>query len=189
MFKFFSFGLLLGLALLLVNCSTFSSYSAYSESMFQGKQLLRTGNYPLAKREFLKAAQSSRDAESLSFAATAAYKAQDTAEAARLIAEAEKAAGPKNSSLRVEGYKTLIYFSEGKNEAGFRSLNGYLQLYDTLYPMESIREVRRMHETRRVNVERLEVLMDQQIVTTEDEMEKLRTNAVGFMDRGGMKGP
>ena len=50
------------------------SYSVYSTNLFQGKQLLKQGDFLWARAHFAKALESQKWPEAVAFAATASYK-------------------------------------------------------------------------------------------------------------------
>ncbi len=163
-----------------VSCA---SHTLYQDSMTKGKRLLETGNYGPAREEFLRAAAAGRDSVSLAFAAEASYKAGDVAGAERLIRDAAVVDRNAASFLRVQGYTALILLAEGKPE-GMESLHDYVITYGRCFPLNSIHQVDEMWRTRTVNIRTLQTLIDEQVNTYEDEVNRLLTTGTGFLDRG-----
>jgi tetratricopeptide (TPR) repeat protein len=142
--------------------------------MVEGKALLDQGKYPQAKSAFLRGGEDRADVAALAFAATAAYKAEDITEAARLLDAADSVREQGGVLLRIAGYKSLVLFAQGKQTAGLDSLKRYINLYNNLgttmlNTVADTRDVERMLKTRRINVAILETVMDRQINSYEDE--------------------
>ncbi len=154
----------------LASCSS----TGTSSNIVEGKVLLDEGKYPQAKSVFLKAGEDRVDVVSLAYAATAAYKAKDIPEAARLLDAADKVREQGGVLLRIAGYKSLVLFAQGKETAGLDSLKRYIDLYNSLgatmaNTAADTRDLERMLKARRVNAATLETVMDRQINSYEDE--------------------
>jgi tetratricopeptide (TPR) repeat protein len=167
----------------LLSCA--SSYNVYRDNLVRGKDLMKQGQFEEARSYFVKASESQRLAESLAFAATASYNMNDLKAAERYIAEAEKQDGRGFSDLRIAGYKALIYLKEGKKSEGIRALQEYTTLYSHLYPLTNIKEVKAMVKDERIDLGRLETLLDEQITLYEDEVDQFQKTGTGFYDRPG----
>ncbi len=154
------------------------SSTGTNNTIFEGKALLDEGKYPQAKSVFLKAGEDRADVVSLAFAATAAYKAKDIPEAARLLDAADKFREQGGALLRIAGYKSLVLLAQGKETAGLDSLKRYIDLYDSLAATmvntaADTRDMERMLKTRRIDVASLETAMDRQITSYEDEYRQI----------------
>jgi tetratricopeptide (TPR) repeat protein len=151
-------------------CSTAGTGSGITE----GKALLDEGRYPQAKNAFLRAGEDRADAAALAFAATAAYKAKEIPEAARLLDAADRFREQGGALLRIAGYKSLVLFAQGKEAAGLDSLKRYIDLFNSLgatmlNTTADTRDMERMLKTRQVNAAVLETTMDRQINAYEDD--------------------
>lgn len=162
----------------LLSCA--SSYSVYRGNLVQGKELMRRGEFQEARTYFVKASEGQRLPESLAFAATASYKMNDVNAAERYITEAEKQDGRGFSELRIAGYKALIYLKEGRKSEGIKALQEYTTLYSHLYPLTNIEEVEAMVKEEKVDLRKLEVLLDEQITWYNDEVEQFQKTRTGF---------
>ncbi|OPY60098.1 MAG: hypothetical protein A4E57_04556 [Syntrophorhabdaceae bacterium PtaU1.Bin034] len=166
------------LAAALFGCSP--SFNIYEDNMFQGKRLLGRGEYAQARDDFVRAAQAQPDAYSYAFAATASYKMNDLASADRFIQEAMRLDGRTFSYLRILGYRALILLAEGKQKEGLDALHDYLVAYERAYPLTTISQVQDMWNTGRVNLPLLELLLDEQIRTYEDDIEQFYSTGTGW---------
>jgi hypothetical protein len=164
-------------------CST--AYMAYQQDMFDGINLLRRGDYEQARALFLKAAEEQRDARSLAFIATANYKLNDLAAAERYLAEAEGFKQSGFSLLRIAGYKALVLLKENRKAQGMEALKDYIDYYKLVYPMPSIETVETMWMKDRVNMAVLENLIDEQVITYEQDIDQYITTRTGWYSRGG----
>jgi uncharacterized protein HemY len=160
-------------------------YSVYSQSLFQGKRLLRQGDFLWARMYFTKALESQQWPEALAFAATASYKTNDVEAAERYIANAEKQTGKGVFELRLAGYKALTYLKQGRQSEGIKALQEYTAMYNHLDPLMNIREVEAMAIKERIDLQRLEALLDEQITWREDELEQYEKTGTGFYGRYG----
>jgi len=167
--------------LALLSCAT--TYSVYSRNLSQGKDLMRRGQFQEARTYFVKAAESERLPEAFAFAATASYKMNDLGSAERYIADAEKADGRGFSELRIAGYKALILLKEGRKSEGMKALQEYTTLYSRNYPLINIEEVKAMIREDKVDISKLETLLDEQITRYEDEIDQFQKTGTGFYDR------
>lgn len=176
--KIFCVGTILVLSAALFQCS--SAGYMYRSYMFEGKHLLGDGDYKEAEQDFVKATQVAPDARSYAFAATASYKLKDYPEAERFIQEAEKRGSRSYAYLRIVGYRALILLAEGKQQEGLDALHVYLEAYARVYPLSTIDDVERMWRRGKVDLPRLEALLDHQITTYEDELEQYWTAGTGY---------
>ena len=167
--------------LALLSCAT--TYSVYSRNLTQGKDLMRRGEFQEARTYFVKAAESERLPEAFAFAATASYKMNDLGSAERYIAEAEKADGRGFSELRIAGYKALILLKEGRKSEGMKALQEYTTLYSRGYPLINIEEVKVMIKEDKVDIGKLETLLDEQITRYEEEIDQFQRTRTGPYDR------
>jgi tetratricopeptide (TPR) repeat protein len=163
--------------------STYGSYSLYSQYLFQGKQQMRRGEFQKAQAYFVKAVGVQRLTEALAFAATASYKINDVRAAESYITEAEKLDSGSVTKRRIEGYKALIYLKERRESEGMKALREYTTLYGYLDPLMNIREVEAMALVGKVDPEKLEALLDEQITWHEDEIEQYEKTGTGFYGR------
>lgn len=164
---------------------TRGSHSVYSQNLFQGKRLLRQGDFLWARMYFTKALEGQQWPEALAFAATASYKMNDVEVAERYIADAEKQTGKGVFELRIAGYKALIYLKQGRQSEGMKALQEYTVMYSHLDPLMNIREVETMIIKARIDLGRLEALLDEQITWREDEIEQYEKTGTGFYGRYG----
>ena len=178
--------LCIGMAfILLALLSCASAYSVKSRNHSQGKELMRQGKFQEARTYFVKAAESQQLPEAFAFAATASYKMNDLGSAERYIADAGNQDGKGFSELRIAGYKALIYLKEGKKVEGMKALKEYTTLYSRVYPLINIEEVEAMIKEDKVDLGKLEALLDEQITRYEDEIEQFQKTGTGFYDKGG----
>jgi len=159
------------------------SFRVYSQNLFQGKKEMRRGEFQQARIFFMRALENQRLPEALAFAATASYKMNDMQAAEGYITEAEKQTGRGVSELRIAGYKALIYLKEGRESEGMKALQEYTNLYSHLDPLMNIREVEAMVKKGRVDLGKLEALIDEQSAQYEDEMEQYLSTGTGFYGR------
>ncbi len=177
---------LLAVSVLLAGCSP--SFTTYADNMFQGKRLLRVGEYAQARDDFVRASQAQPDAYSYAFAATASYKMNDLASAEQYIERAEKLDGRTYADLRIWGYKALILLAEGRQQEGLNALGDYIKVYDGLYPLTTIRDVQAMWRTGRINLVLLELIMDEQIRTYENDIETFLDTGTGWYGQRNRSG-
>ncbi len=161
-------------ALLLLFALASCSSTGTGTGIVEGKALLDEGKYPQAKSAFLKNGEDKADVVSLAFAATAAYKAKDIPEAARLLDAADKIRQQGGALLRIAGYKCLVLLAQGKETAGLDGLKRYIDLYNSLAATmvntaADTRDIEHMLRGRRVDMANLETIMDRQIDSYEEE--------------------
>lgn len=159
------------------------SYRVYSRYLFQGKQHMKRGEFQKAQSYFKRAVENQRLVEALAFAATAGYKTNDLKMAESYIEEAEKKDTGSVNKLRIAGYKALIYLKEGREIEGMKALQDYTALYRHLDPLMNIQEVQAMIEMGKVDLLKLETLLDEQITWHEDEIEQYEKTGTGFYGR------
>ena len=164
---------------LLFSCS--SQWAFYQENLFDGKRLYDQGRYGDARERFQQAARSGRDPAASAWAATASYKIDDLSAAEQYIGEAEKLDSRTYFYLRISGYKALILLKQNKRQEGLEALRGYVSLYDRLFPLMSVQDVRKMAETGDIALPLLERLIDEEITIYEDEVEQFHRSATGFL--------
>jgi tetratricopeptide (TPR) repeat protein len=166
------------LSLFLFRCA---GWNAYQNNMWHGKRALNMEDYGQARQDFLKAAQASPDARSYAYAATASYKTHDLPEAWRLLDEAAKRDGKTYMILRILGYRTLVLLAGGREAEGLDALEGYLAAYGNADPMATIGVVERMARSGRIDLPRLERLLDEQITTYETDLEQFWSAGTGWV--------
>ena len=132
-----------------------------------------------ARNDFLKAAESEKRPGALALAATASYKLNDFPAAAQYLAEAERAGKLDFFYFRVTGYKALVLLQEGKKEEGLRTLGIYIQNYKGAYDSESIRELEFLWKRSKVDLPRLEKLIDRQVTEYENAMDQYDKTGTG----------
>jgi len=154
--------------------------NAARKSMFDGRRFLETGDYGPARQDFIKAAQIEPSAEAYAFAATASYKMNDLAGARRSIDEAQKLDGKSDYYLRILAYKALILFKEGKREEGLEALHAYHDRYKNYYPLENYEQVERILKSGRVNLVRLEGLLDDDVRRYESDIAQWYGEGTGY---------
>lgn len=164
---------------------SYASYSVYSHNLFQGKQLMKRGDFQEARMHFVRAFEAQKLPEALAFAAAASYKMNDVKAAENYITEAEKQQSKGVSELRIAGYKALIYFKEERTSEGMKALQDYITLYRHLDPLMSIQEVETMIRREKIDLGRLELLLDEQVTWREDEIEQFQKTGTGFYGRRG----
>jgi hypothetical protein len=96
------------------------------------------------------------------------------------IGEAENAAGRNYWYLRIMGYKALILLKENKTGEGMAALKRYIDYYRLVYPMTTIDQVEDMWKSGRIDLKRLEVLLDEQITNYEQEVAQAVTTGTGY---------
>lgn len=165
-------------AFVLFGCS--ATFTAYRDNMFQGINMLKRGKYAEARNDFVKASEAQPDAYSYAFAATAAYKMRDLKSAGQFIQQAERLDGRGFAYLRIAAYKALILFAEGRQEEGLNALRIYLDAYKNLFPLTTIQDVEDMLSTGRIRLPLLEVLLDGQVGTYEDEIGQFYSTGTGW---------
>jgi tetratricopeptide (TPR) repeat protein len=181
--------LCVGMAFILIALlSCASRYNIYSDNLSHGKEMMRQGKFQEARMYFVKAAESQQLPEAYAFAATASYKMNDLQAAERYITEAEKHDGRGFSELRIAGYKALTYLKEGRKAEGMKALQDYTTLYSRLYPLINIEEITAMIREDRVDLVKLENLLDEQITRYENDIDQYQRTGTGFYDKGGRRG-
>ncbi len=178
---------ILGLTFLTVACASTSMYSAYERDIVTGKQLLREGDYPAARGDFLKASETERRPEALAFAATASYKLDDLQAAAQYLAEAERAGRPGTSYFRIAGYKALILLREGRKEEGLKVLGDYVQAYKRSYDSDTLPRVEYMWKKGATDLPSLERLIDRQVTEYENAMDWFSKTHTGPFDKNSWR--
>ena len=111
------------------------------------------------------------------------YKLGDIAAARRYLEEAENAPGKDFVDLRITAYKCLILFKEGRQQEGMAALKAYLDFYDDVYPLITIDDVRDMWKNGKVDLPRLEILLDQQTTTYDRDTYLAFSAAIGYYNR------
>ena len=124
----------------------------------------------------------------MTYLAVIAYKEKDLEAAGKFIAGAEAAPPDTISSLRMYGYKALILLALNKAE-GMGALKEYIDRYDGLYPLESISDIKAMRESGRIDMPRLETIIDEQVKWYEQDMRLCIYDNVGFYCRQSAEGP
>jgi len=171
---------LLSAILLLASCS---SYNVYRYHLWEGKNFLIEERYPEARDALAKAAGEQNRAAPRAYAATVSYKLGDIAAARRYLEEAENAPGKDYVDLRITAYKALILFRENKQQEGMAALRDYLNFYRHLYPLVTIEDVRDMWKSGRVDLPKLEQLLDQQLATYDRDMFLAFSAGIGYYNR------
>lgn len=169
---------LLFIGLVLSGCS--ATFSAYRDNMFNGINMLQRGRYAEARADFVKASQAQPDAYSYAFAATAAYKMNDVKGAEEYLQQAERLDGRSFAALRMAGYRALVLLGEGRRKEGLDALGTYLDLYRNVYPLRTIRDVQDMWRSGTVNLPLLELLIDEQVRTYEEEIWQYYSTGTGW---------
>lgn len=175
---FFAWPLVLAV-LASVSCSS-SGFDAYRTHMFQGMQLYGDRDYGLARSSFMRASEVQRTPSSLAWSAASSYKMGDLETAEQLIREAQAADGQSVSSLRILGYRALILLQKKKSSEGLQALKEYLELYERLDPLMSVREIKRMVGTGNIDLARLETLIDEQVGQYESDIDQLYSTGTGY---------
>lgn len=158
-----------------------ASTDPYRATMFEGRHDLNMGEYGKARQDFMKAVQINADARSYAYAATASYKMGDLAAAQRYIEEAARLDGRTYSYLRIVGYRALVLLAQGRQKEGLDALHEYLLAYSNTFPLMTISDVERMWRSGKVDLPRLEKLLDEQITTYENDLEQFWESATGFI--------
>ena len=174
---------ILSLAFLILTCSSTAPFRVYERHVETGKKLLRDGEYPQAKTEFVRASEVERRPEALALAATASYKLNDLQASALYITDAERAGNPGSFYFRIAGYKALTLLREGEEQQGLKVLGDYTQAYKQVYDSASMPQVEYMWRKGRVDLPRLEQLVDQQVTEYEDSMDWFSKTHTGPFDK------
>ena len=170
-------------AFLSFSCSP--TWNTYSDSMFQGKRLLREGEYAEARNNFLKAAQAQNWSAAYAFAATASYKMGDLASAESYIMEAERLDAQHFSYVRVLGYKGLVLLKQGKESQGLDALTQYIQVLRSISSPTGARQIEVMIKRQPIDLPGLEKLIDEQVSQYESDIQQYLGTGTGFYDRPG----
>jgi hypothetical protein len=167
----------------LYSCST--AYSVYSRNIFVGKQLLKEKEYTEAEKRFQEAALKIRDSVPLTFLAITEYRMGNLESAGKLIEEAAQGKSDMLYRFRTFGYRAIIHMKQNK-AAGVSALKDYIDRYEHVYPLETIKELRKMVQSGNVDEMRMENIIDEQIWWYENDMEQFLANGDGFYghDRG-----
>jgi tetratricopeptide (TPR) repeat protein len=155
-------------------------YNAERKSIFEGRRFLETGDYGPARQDFIKAAQVEPSAEAYAFAATASYKMNDLEGAQRFVDEAQKLDGKSDFSLRILAYKALVLLKEGRREEGIEALHAYHDRFKSYYPLKNYEQVERVLRTGRVDLVRLERLLDEDVRQYESDMAEWYGEGTGY---------
>lgn len=169
---------------LIMSCQPDTPFNFYKENLFRGKESLRRGEFAKARDYFVKASEIQQLPESQVYAAIASYKINDMKWAEYFIREADKHHHKGLHELRIDGYKALIFLMGDNKAEGFLALEEYVAFYSNLKPLTSIWEVESMVKKRRVDIPRLEVLIDEQVEKYEDEVEQFQKTRTGFLGGG-----
>ncbi|HVN23665.1 MAG TPA: hypothetical protein VMT71_06820, partial [Syntrophorhabdales bacterium] len=116
---------ILSLACLILTCSSTVPFRVYERHVETGKKLLRDGEYPQAKTEFVRASVVERRPEALALAATASYKLKEFQATTEYLSEAERAGNSGFFYFRIAGYKALTLLREGEEQQGLKVLGDY----------------------------------------------------------------
>jgi len=171
--------LIAGILSFIVACEPVTPFDFYNENLFRGKELMKRGEFEEARAYFVKAYELQRLPEPLVYAAIASYKINDMKWADYYIREADRYDCKGLTELRIDGYKALIFIKEDNMNEGFRALQEYTEFYSHLRPLMNIWEVEAMVKKRRIDIVRLEILIDEQIDRYEDEIEQYRKTGTG----------
>ena len=172
--------ILLTAILLLASCS---SYNVYRYHLWEGKNLLIEERYPESREALAKAAGEQNRAAPRAYATTVNYKLGDIAAARRYLEEAENAPGKDYVDLRITAYKALILFRENRPQEGMAALGDYLNFYRHLYPLVTIEDVDTMWRSGRIDLPKLEQLLDQQLTTYDRDMFLAFSAGIGYYNR------
>ncbi|OPY80081.1 MAG: hypothetical protein A4E65_01608 [Syntrophorhabdus sp. PtaU1.Bin153] len=184
--KWFSLACLLtGLAFVCASCS--STYLAYGRGMFDGKAALQRGDYDDARRYFETAYQNEKGPVPLTYLAIVEYRTNNLEKAERLIREAEVMEGHGYYYLRTLGYKALILLQRDRDE-GLEALGRYVAAYGQADPLTTINDLEDMLESGEIDMERLEILIEEQVSWYEREVEQYLTTGTGYYDGKGFIG-
>jgi len=184
---FAAIGLMLVCGICTASCTT--TYMQYRDDLFEGRQLLNQEKYVEARNIFVKASTEERRAAPFAYAATASYKMNDLAAAERYIGDAENATGRNYWYLRILGYKALTFLKEGKTDEGMAALKRYIDYYRLMYPLTNIEQVEDMWKSGRIDLKRLEALLDEQITNYEQEVAQAVTTGTGYYSTRPPPGP
>lgn len=164
------------------SCTSLNSYSVYSNNLFLGKKFMKEGEYRQAQECFAGALKGEKDSTALVYLAITYYKLNDLDNAEKFVSEAERVDGYSVNALRISGYKALILLKKN-DPGGLKALGDYITLYGYLYPLESIEEVKKMYSRQKVDIEKLDKLIDEQIKNYEQNMDMFINLGIGFYAR------
>jgi len=169
----------------LTSCASVTSNKAYSDHMFRGKNDWRVKEYPEARSEFLKAYDDEKRVAPLAWAATTSYWLNDLTGAEQYIREAE--ANPEfkkgYSYFRVTGYKALVLIKKGNKGEGLAALGTYIDAYGHVFPSSNTAGIDFMVRKGRVDLPRLEVMMEDDIWEYEQALEQFENGRTGYFDK------
>jgi tetratricopeptide (TPR) repeat protein len=171
------------LALFAVSCS--APYTAYRHDLVQGQSLLRQRDYDEARKAFEGAARAMPDAEAYALAATASYKANDTAGAWQYLEQAERANGMKSfSAFRIMAYKALVLFKTGRDADACNVLKDYTYAYSHAFISSNTRDIELVWKRKRVeDLAQLEKMLDEDVGAYEESIEQFLSTGTGYFDR------
>jgi hypothetical protein len=107
--------------------------------------------------------------------------------AERLIREAETMEGHGYYGLRILGYKALILLRRDQRE-GLEALGWYVTAYGRSDPLMTINDVEDMRRSGKIDLERLEILIEEQVSWYEKEVEQFLATGTGYYDGKGFIG-
>jgi len=179
----------IGIALALVACLLFSctTYNIYARQLGIGKNLLSEGKYDEARQHLSEAARYNVDGAAFTYLAVTAYRQHELGKALHYVTEAEKSPPDMLTSLRMYAYKALTLIAL-KDPGGMKALKDYIDQYAAFYPLESINDVKDMWRTGKVDLPRLEAIIEEELRQHEEDLELYLRNNVGFYSRDNREG-
>ena len=145
-------------------------YSNYRDGMFQGYQLLTEGQYQPAIQEFLRANQGDpTKAWPMALAGQTSYQMGNYAQASQYLAQAAGLVkGDDYAYPVIKGYQCLLAFRANKQQEGMAVLAEYVRVY-RYCPDQSYHEVKRMHDSGKIELPALENLINADMRRYESE--------------------
>lgn len=158
------------------------TYGLQRSALVQGKYFYGKGDYMQAREHFEEAVRYGRDPEVLAYLAVIRYRTQDLRGAMELIGEAGDIDARSPVFLRIAGYRALILLGK-EGDGGLPALKDYVDMYSYSYPLDSLRDVKAMAESGKVDRERLLDLIESQVSWYEKDVEQFRSTGTGYFDR------
>jgi hypothetical protein len=150
---------------LMLGCAS-PGISLYIDDMYHGRQMLVDGAYGKALVLFVSASENQKSAAALAFAGVTYYKMGEIQRADDYLTRAQAISAGSDARWLILGYRSLVFFKEGRGMEGLQALKEYRDLYRSLEPQsKSLAELDQMVDSGLVDAERLDLHLDQQVKT------------------------
>jgi tetratricopeptide (TPR) repeat protein len=148
--------------------------------MHQGKGALDDGNFVVAEELFARAAQAQPSGAAYAFAATAAYNANDLQNAVNFIEAAARFKSASDVYPRIQAYKALIFFRQGRYAEAMDAIDAYLAIGKTYYPIRNADIVRRMTAASPIDLVYLQALLEYDVRRYESDITQWQNEGTGY---------